>query len=315
MAILIDQSTRVVVQGMTGREGRLRSGLMMQAGTVISAGVTPGRRGESFRDVPIYNTVREALAAHPEINTSFILVPAALARDAAFEAMDAGLRTIFLMPERVPHHDVLDIIAASQARGVVVIGPNSPGALSPGKAMVGGLGGRIEMARIAFRPGPIGIISRSGGNTMTLAYYLMKQGWGISTAVGVGGDGLIGTSWRTLLELFERDAETRAVVCYGEIGSVNEEEAADLMRTGGYTKPLVAYIGGRFAREGMRFGHAGAVISGGRGSAEDKRHALRAAGAEVIDHLGEVGPALTRVMAHQGLTPVMHDWPAKGMEA
>jgi succinyl-CoA synthetase alpha subunit len=310
MAILIDQSTRVVVQGMTGREGRLRSGLMMQAGTVISAGVTPGRRGESFRDVPIYNTVREAIAAHPEINTSFILVPAALARDATLEAMDAGLRTIFLMPERVPHHDVLDIIAAARARGVVVIGPNSPGALSPGKAMVGGLGGRIEMARIAFRPGPIGIISRSGGNTMTLAYYLMQAGWGISTAVGVGGDGFIGTSWRTLLNLFQHDKETQAVVCYGEIGSVNEEEAAELISAGGFSKPLVAYIGGRYAREGMRFGHAGAVISAGRGTAEDKRQALRAAGAVVIDHLGDVGPALTEAMASRGLTPLIQNWPA-----
>jgi succinyl-CoA synthetase alpha subunit len=310
MAILIDQSTRVVVQGMTGREGRLRSGLMMQAGTVISAGVTPGRRGESFRDVPIYNTVREAIAAHPEINTSFILVPAALARDATLEAMDAGLRTIFLMPERVPHHDVLDIIAAARARGVVVIGPNSPGALSPGKAMVGGLGGRIEMARIAFRPGPIGIISRSGGNTMTLAYYLMQAGWGISTAVGVGGDGFIGTSWRTLLDLFQQDKETQAVVCYGEIGSVNEEEAAELISAGGFSKPLVAYIGGRYAREGMRFGHAGAVISAGRGTADDKRQALRAAGAVVIDHLGDVGPALTEAMASRGLTPLIQNWPA-----
>ena len=310
MAILIDQHTRVVVQGMTGREGRLRSGLMMQAGTVISAGVTPGRRGETSRGVPIYNTVREAVAAHPDINTSFILVPAALAREATFEALDAGLRTIFLMPERVPHHDVLDIIAAARARGAVVIGPNSPGALSPGRAMVGGLGGRIEMARIAFRPGPVGIISRSGGNTMTLAYYLMKSGWGVSTAVGVGGDGFIGTSWRTLLDLFERDPATQAVVCYGEIGSTNEEEAAELIKSGGFTKPVVAYIGGRFAREGMRFGHAGAMISAGRGGAEDKRAALADAGAVVIDHLGEVGPAVTRAMAARGIAPIMEDWPA-----
>jgi succinyl-CoA synthetase alpha subunit len=191
----------------------------------------------------------------------------------------------------------------------VVIGPTRTGALSPGRAMVGGLGGRIEMAREAFRIGPIGIISRSGGNTMTLAYYLMKEGWGISTAVGVGGDGFIGTPWRRLLELFEQDDETLGVVCYGEIGSVNEEEAAELMRAGGFSKPMVAYIGGRFAREGMRFGHAGAIISGGRGGAEDKRRALAAAGATVIDHLGEVGPAMTAAMARLGVAPVMRDWP------
>ena len=296
MAILIDERTRIVVQGMTGREGRLRTGLMLDAGTVICAGVTPGRRGESFRGIPVYNTVREARDHHPEINASFILVPAALAKDAAMEALDAGIPTIHFMPERVPHQDTMELIAYARERGSLFIGPNSPGVLSPGKATLGGLGGRIEMMNTAFRPGPVGIISRSGGNTMTIAYYLTKAGFGTSTAVGVGGDGFIGTTWATLLEKFEADPQTEAVVCYGEIGGSNEEGAAELLRAGGFSKPLICYIGGRYAREGMRFGHAGAVISAGRGSAEDKRTALRDAGAIVVDHFDDLAPAVATAL-------------------
>lgn len=303
MAILIDERTRVVVQGITGREGRLRSGLMLDAGTVICAGVTPGRRGESVRGIPVYNTVREACEHHPEINASFILVPAALAKEAVFEALDAGIPTVFFNAERVPHHDTMEVIARARGCGALVIGPNSPGMLTPEKANLGGLGGRLEMMQAAYRPGSIGIISRSGGNTMTLAYYLVKAGYGTSTAVGVGGDGFVGTTWATLLEHFERDPETEAVVAYGEIGGSHEEGAAELLRAGGFTKPLIAYIGGRFAREGMRFGHAGAVIAAGRGSAEDKRAELRAAGAIVVDHFDDIAPAVSRALAHRQAPP------------
>ena len=300
MAILIDERTRVVVQGITGREGRLRAGLMLEYGTVIAAGVTPGRGGESFRGVPIYDTVRQALARHPEINTSFILVPAALAKDAAFEAIEAGVALVCLMPERLPHQDMLEIIALARDRGSKVVGPNSPGILSPGKAMVGGLGGRIEMARAAFTPGPVGIISRSGGNTMTIAYYLTRAGLGQSTAVGVGGDAFIGTSWRMLLEEFAADPATAAVVAYGEIGGGNEEEAAHYLAAGGFAKPFIVYIGGRFATEGMRFGHAGAVIAAGSGTAEGKRRALAESGAIVVDHMSELAPATRAALASSG---------------
>ena len=296
MAILIDENTRVCVQGITGREGRLRARLMQQSGTVICAGVTPGRGGEKAGDVPVYNSVAEAIEHHPEINASMVLVPAALAKDAVIEALDAGIKLIHLMPERLPHQDMLETIAVARANNAIVIGPNSPGILSPGKCSLGGLGGRIEMMRAAFKPGPVGIISRSGGNTMTLAYYLTKSGFGQSTAVGVGGDAFVGASWRMIMGLFENDPETKLVVAYGEIGGVNEEEAAEAIASGEFTKPFVAYIGGGFAREGMRFGHAGAVISGNRGTAAGKIAALRAAGATVVDHLDEIGPAVAKAL-------------------
>lgn len=303
MAILIDEKTRIVVQGITGREGRLRTNLMLDAGAVIAAGVTPGRGGETSRGIPVYDTVTAARKAHPEIDASLIVVPSAGAKDAALEAIEAGVRVVCLMPERLPHHDTLEIIAHARAAGAIVIGPNSPGLLSPGKSLIGGLGGRIDMLRTAFRPGRIGIISRSGGNTMTIAYYLSKSGFGVSTAVGVGGDAFIGTSWRTLLELFEQDKETDAVVAYGEIGGLNEEGAADAIREGAYTKPLVVMVAGRNAREGMRFGHAGAIVSAHSGSADAKIAVLKEAGAFVLDHLVDVGPTVAAVLnARSGRT-------------
>jgi len=297
MAILLDQNTEIVVQGITGREGRLRANLMIDGGSKVVAGVTPGRGGEMFREgVPIYDTVAAAKRAHPKLSASLVIVPPVAARDACLEAIASGMKLIHLMPERLPHHDTLDVIAHARRAGAHVIGPNSPGVLSPGKASLGGLGGRLDMMRTAFRPGRIGIISRSGGNTMTLAYYLMKSRFGVSTAIGVGGDAFIGTSWRTLLELFEKDDETDAVVAYGEIGGVNEEGAAEAIRDGAYTKPLVALIGGQHARQGMRFGHAGAIVSAHSGSAESKIKALRQAGATVLDHLDEVGPTLAKML-------------------
>jgi len=291
MAILIDENTEVVVQGITGREGRLRANLMIDGGTKVVAGVTPGRGGETFRNsIPVYDTVAAAKAAHPNLSAGMVVVPPASAKDACIEAIAAGIKVIHLMPERLPHQDMLEIIAWARRHGTLVIGPNSPGILSAGKASLGGLGGRVDMMRTAFKPGRIGIISRSGGNTMTLAYYLMKAGLGVTTAVGVGGDAFVGTSWRTLLELFERDPETDAVVAYGEIGGTNEEDAAQAIKERAFTKPLIALVAGVAAREGMRFGHAGAIVSAGSGSAAGKIAALRDAGAIVLDHLDEVGP-------------------------
>ncbi|HEY4775252.1 MAG TPA: CoA-binding protein [Xanthobacteraceae bacterium] len=301
MAILLDEHTEVMVQGITGREGRLRASLMIAAGTRVVAGVTPGRGGEVFGgNVPVYDTVAAAREQHPGIAASMVCVPSATAKEATLEAIAAGIRLIHLMPERLPHQDTMEIIAHARQAGALVIGPNSPGILSPGKASLGGIGGRIDMLRLAFKPGRIGIVSRSGGNTMTLAYYLMKSGLGVSTAVGVGGDAFIGTSWRPLLELFERDEDTDAVVAYGEIGGTNEEEAAAALGAGAYTKPLIVLVGGVHARAGMRFGHAGAIISAHSGSAQAKIAALRAAGAIVVDHLDEIGPRTAAALAARG---------------
>jgi succinyl-CoA synthetase alpha subunit len=301
MAILIDENTQVVVQGITGREGRLRANLMIDGGTNVVAGVTPGRGGETFRDrIPIFDTVAAAKEAYPGISASMVVVPPAAAKDAALEAIAAGMRVIHLMPERLPHQDMLEVIAWARKSNTVVIGPNSPGILSAGKASLGGLGGRIDMMRLAFKPGRIGIISRSGGNTMTLAYYLMKSGLGVSTAVGVGGDAFVGTSWRTLLELFEADPGTDAVAAYGEIGGTNEEEAAEALRQGLFTKPFVVLVAGRSAREGMRFGHAGAIVSASSGSAAAKADQLRGAGAIVLGHLDEVGPKVAEALSSAG---------------
>ncbi len=298
MAILVDENTQIVVQGITGREGRLRTDVMLQYGSKVVAGVTPGRGGEKVLGLPVYDTVREAVENHPGLNASLVIIPAAIAKNAVFESIDAGIKVIHLMPERVPQHDAMEIIQYAQDKGCIVIGPNSPGIISPGKCQLGGIGGRIEMVRTAFQEGPVGIISRSGGNTMTLAYYLSKHGIGQTTAIGVGGDAFIGSSWKELLSLFEADPLTKAVVAYGEIGGSNEEEAAELIVKNIFTKPLIVYVGGRYTKPGMRFGHAGAIVQGSYGSAAGKVETLRNAGAIVLDHLEDIGPVVKRVLAN-----------------
>jgi succinyl-CoA synthetase alpha subunit len=296
MAILLDEKTEVVVQGATGKEGQFRIQMMRGYGTNIVAGVTPGRGGMEVAGVPIHDTVEEAKERHPNLSTSVIFVPARHTRSAAFEALDAGLRFVLLVPERVPQQDMLEIIQRARECQAVVIGPNSIGVVSPGKAIIGVIGGRMELMRTAFRPGPCGVLSRSGGQTTTLCYYLTKAGVGQSTAIGVGGDAFVGASWSELLPLFERDPETRMMALFGEIGTTNEEDAAALITAGGFTKPVVAYVSGRYARPGMRFGHAGAIISRGIGTAEAKIAALRDAGVQVIEHLGDIGPTARRIL-------------------
>lgn len=299
LSILIDDTTLTVIQGITGQSGRRRIRFMRQAGTSVVAGVTPGRRGETVDGIPVYHTVREAAEQHPGLAASLILVPPAAAKDAVMEAIDAGIRIIVFIAERMPQHDTMEIIAASRASGAFVVGPNSPGIITPGKANLGGLGGRIDMMRVMFRPGRVGLISRSGGNAGTLAYYLGKAGHGVSTGVGVGGDAFTGCTWTDLMALFQDDPDTDAVIAYGEIGGVYEEDAAAMIAAGRFTKPFVAYIGGRNARPGMRFGHAGAIIARGQGDAEHKRAALRAAGATVVDHLDEIGEAMGEALARR----------------
>jgi succinyl-CoA synthetase alpha subunit len=296
MAILLNETTEVVVQGATGKEGQFRLQMMREYGTRIVAGVTPGRGGMEVAGVPVYDTVEEAREKHPNLSISVVFVPPRFAKSAAFEALDAGVGFVLLVPERVPQQDMLEIIQRARDCQAVVIGPNSIGVVSPGKAIIGVIGGRMELMRTAFRPGPCGVLSRSGGQTTTLCYYLIKAGVGQSTAIGVGGDAFIGATWNELLPLYERDPETKMMALFGEIGTTNEEDAAALIKAGGFTKPVVAYVSGRYARPGMRFGHAGAIISRGIGTAEAKIAALRDAGVHVVEHLGDIGPAARRIL-------------------
>jgi len=289
MSILVDEKTQVVVQGATGREAVLRIKLMQSYGTKVVAGVTPGKGGQMAEGVPVYDTVLEAKSHHPGINVSAIFVPASAAKLAAFEALDAGMHVITLHPERVPQQDMLEVIAYAKRCQGYVIGPNTIGLVSPGKALVGMIGGNPTAAREFFRPGPIGVLSRSGGSTTTLAYYLNQVGLGQTTAIGMGGDAFIGTTLREFLELFEHDPATKMIALFGEIGTSVEEDAAEFIRQGGITKPIVAYIAGRHARPDVRFGHAGAMISRGVGTASAKQDALRSVGVRVVEHFGDIG--------------------------
>jgi len=297
VSILVDKNTQVVVQGATGREAVLRINLMRAYGTKVVAGVTPGKGGQVVVGVPVYNTVLEAVEHYPSINTSAIFVPARAAKLAAFEALDAGIRVITLHPERVPQHDMLEVIAYAKHRKVCVIGPNTIGLISPGKTLVGMIGGNDASVREFFRPGPVGVLSRSGGNTTTLAFYINRAGLGQTTAIGMGGDAFVGTTLREFLELFEQDPDTKIVAYFGEIGTNTEEDAAEFIRDGGFTKPVVAYISGRYARPDVRFGHAGAMITRGMGTAQAKREALRSAGVRVVDHFGDIGEITRQVLS------------------
>lgn len=296
MSILVDENTEVVVQGATGREARLRIRLMQNYGTDVVAGVTPGKGGQMAEGVPVYNTVVEAKERHPGINTSAIFVPAQAAKAAAFEALDAGIGVITLHPERVPQQDMLEVIAYARRFGAHVIGPNTIGLISPGKALVGMIGGNPRSATEFFCKGPVGVLSRSGGNTTTLAFYIRQAGLGQSTAIGMGGDAFVGTTLREYLGLFAEDPETRIVAYFGEIGTTIEEDAAEFIASGGFAKPVVAYVAGRYARPDMRFGHAGAMISRGVGTAEGKRQALREAGAHVVEHFGQIGTVTSEIL-------------------
>ncbi len=289
MAILIDENTRVVIQGITGRQAMLNTSYMLEYGTKVVAGVTPGKGGENVAGVPVYNTVGEAKEHHPEINATAIYVPNRAAKDAAMEAMDAEIPLVLIIPERVPQHDMLEVIEYAREKDADVIGPNSVGVVSPGKSLVGMIGARISLAKEFFKEGSAGVLSRSGGQTTTLCYYLTKAGVGQSTAVGGGGDAFVGSTWADLLPYFEEDDETKIVVAFGEIGTAIEEDAAEMISAGKFTKPFIVYISGRYAREGMRFGHAGAIITGDKGTSASKMKALRDAGAVVVDHFGDIG--------------------------
>src|SRR6266566_2921055 len=299
MAILIDEKKRVLVQGITGREGRARTRLMRQYGTNVVGGVTPGKGGQSVLGVPVFNTPQEAVNSLGNIDISVLFVPAAGVKEAAISAIEAGIKLTVLVPDRVPVWDAMEIAVAAKANDARFLGPNTLGALSPGKAVVGMIGGRAESARQWFKPGVpkgVGVISRSGGMASSTGYYLGQAGVRISTIVHIGGDAVIGIRLPDAALMFEADPFTEAIVIFGEIGSSQEEELAQLILDRKIMKPVIAYIGGKAAREGTRFSHAGAIIEGGRGTHAGKVKALREAGATVVDAFGELPDAVVQIL-------------------
>jgi len=281
MSILIDENTRVVVQGLTGKEGSFHARQCVAYGTKVVAGVTPGKKGQEVDGVPVYNTVREACRAHA-INASLIFVPASFAADAIIEAADAGLKVIVCITEGIPVLDMVRVLRYLDGKDCRLIGPNCPGLISPGKCKVGIMPGPIH------RPGSIGVVSRSGTLTYEVVDQLTKAGLGQSTCVGIGGDPLIGSTFVDILKLFAADDDTGAVVMIGEIGGTAEEEAARYIKES-FPKPVISYIAGRTAPPGKRMGHAGAIISGGQGTAAQKMETLRQHGIHVVENIGEIG--------------------------
>lgn len=302
MAILIDETKRVLVQGITGREGRIRARLMQEYGTQVVAGVTPGKGGQEIDGVPVFDTVQEAWEKVGAFEVSVLFIPAPIVKSAALEAIDAGVKLLVIVPDRVPIYDVLEIAYAAKQTGARFVGPNTLGVLSPGKAVLGMIGGRAASARAWFFPGPVGITSRSGGITSSMAYYLAQEGIGATTLVHVGGDVVVGLPHPEVVKLFQSDPETKAIVMFGEIGGSQEEQVADLVNTGEVTKPIVAFIGGKAAKSGTRFSHAGAIIEGNRGTYQGKVERLREVGVTVVESFGELPQATLAVLRKHGIS-------------
>ena len=289
MAVVLTEATRVLVQGATGHQGQFHIGAMLQFGTKVVAGVTPGKAGAQVHGVPVFDTVRDAVDA-TQADCSLVLVPAPFAKDAVYEALDAGIRTVIVITEHVPFHDALDFVHYAKYKGATLIGPNCPGACSPAaKCKVGILPGHI------FQPGPVGIASRSGTLTYEIVDALTQAGVGQSTCIGLGGDPIPGTTFIDALRLFEGDAATKAIVLVGEIGGTAEEEAAAYIERH-VTKPVFAYIAGRTAPPGKRMGHAGAIISRGMGTAESKMRAFEAAKCEVARFPTDIAAMVRKVV-------------------
>src|SRR5437660_2492943 len=273
MAVIVDNDTRLVVQGLTGSEGRFHGLRNRNYGTNVVAGVTPGKGGQDVEGIPVFNTVAESVE-DAGANTSLIFVPARFATDAIYESVDAGVKTVICITEHIPAHDMLRLYTYIRTKGVTMIGPNCPGALSPGRANVGIIPGEI------FSEGAIGLVSRSGTLTYQIGHELTQLGLGNSTIVGIGGDPVVGSSFVDVFARFEGDDETELIVMVGEIGGAEEEKAAAFIEAG-VSKPVVAYIAGFTAPPGKTMGHAGAIISGTSGTAEAKKEALEAHGVRV----------------------------------
>ena len=296
MTILIDENTNVLVQGITGREGSARTRTMLDYGTKVLCGVTPGRGGTKVWDLPVHNTVKEAVDAHSELNATVTFVPGPQVRDAVVEALESGIRFVVVPAERVPLHDSLEMIALARRKKASILGPGSLGVISTERGLMGWIGGTADFAREVFKPGNVGVMSRSGGQTSTVAWSITQKGHGLTTALHVGAEPVLGLAFPEILPLFQADPDTHAVVMFGEIGTVAEEEAAEVIRDGGFKKPLVAYIAGRSLPAGVRFSHASAIIERGRGTAESKVKALEDVGATVVDNPQEIATTIHKLL-------------------
>ncbi len=285
MAILVGKNTRAVVQGITGSQGMFHTKLMLEYGTKIVAGVTPGKGGTNVYGVPVYDTVSEAVDVH-KADASIIFVPASFAKDAALEAANSGLSPIVLITEGIPVRDTIELLAVTRLRKTVLIGPNTPGVITAGECKLG-----IMPAHV-FSKGSIGLVSRSGTLTYEIAAGLTRSRLGETTCIGIGGDPIVGLTFIDLLEMFRSDQDTKAVALIGEIGGNAEEQAAEYIRRASYPKPVAAYIAGRTAPPGKRMGHAGAIISGRTGTADSKIEALREAGVHVAEKPADVARLL-----------------------
>ena len=280
MAILVDRDTRLIIQGITGNEGRFHGSQMIEYGTKVVAGCVPGKGGMTELDRPVFDTMKQAVEA-TQANASIVYVPASFAADAALEAIDSGVKLVVVITEGIPTLDMVKVYWAARQKGVRLLGPNCPGVISPGKAKVGIMPGHIH------QEGRIGVISRSGTLTYEIVKELTTHNMGQSTCIGIGGDPVIGTSFTDALELFEADDETDAVVLIGEIGGTDEETAAQFVKDH-MSKPVVGFIAGLTAPPGKRMGHAGAIISGGKGTAKEKIAALAAAGIPVAERPDQI---------------------------
>ncbi len=289
MAILMNKNTRILVQGITGREGRFHTERMVAYGAQVVAGVTPGKGGMWVMDrIPVFDTVRDAVRA-TGAEVSVIFVPARFAADAMLEAADAGIRLIIAITEGIPIQDMMKVVTYLDEKGVQLVGPNCPGVLVPGQTKAGIIPGNIAL------PGPVGVVSRSGTLTYEVMYAMQQRGIGVSTTVGIGGDPVHGLGFIEVLQMFEEDPDTQAVVLIGEIGGTEEQKAAEYIARH-MSKPVVAYIAGRTAPPGKRMGHAGAIVEGGEGTAEEKIRALEAADVRVARHPEEIAEILASLL-------------------
>ncbi|MDH5751025.1 MAG: succinate--CoA ligase subunit alpha [Deltaproteobacteria bacterium] len=288
MSVLVDKNSKVVVQGITGAQGALHTRACLEYGTKIVAGVTPGKGGQSFDGVPVYNLVSEAVQASGA-NVSMIFVPPPFAADAIMEAADADVDLIICITEGVPVLDMVRAVRYVKNRGKRLIGPNCPGIITPGQCKLGIMPGYIH------KPGVVGVVSRSGTLTYEAVWQLTEVGLGQTTCIGIGGDPVNGTNFIDCLELFEKDPETKAIVMIGEIGGTAEEDAAEYAKAN-VTKPIVSFIAGQTAPPGRRMGHAGAIISGGKGTAAEKMAALKAAGIHVVTTPDTIGAKMAEVL-------------------